>query len=89
MNTLTTAIRAATGTAIHAAIELATYRDQAAARLHRHLHAGLRDGREQGSGVVETIIIVAGFAGLAFVVYLAVSDKVHGWIDKIPGASGP
>lgn len=51
--------------------------------------ADLRDQRDRGSGVVETIIIVAGFAGLAFAVYLAVSDKVNGWISKIPGSTGP
>ncbi|WP_301175504.1 hypothetical protein [Actinomadura geliboluensis] len=45
--------------------------------------------RDRGSGVVETIIIVAGFAGLAFTVYLAVAGKVNGWISKIPGSSGP
>lgn len=44
---------------------------------------------DRGSGVVETVIIVAGFAGLAFTVYIAVSGKVNGWISKIPGASGP
>lgn len=53
------------------------------------LAADLRDRRDRGSGVVETIIIVAGFAGLAFVVYMAVSSKVHGWINKIPGSTGP
>lgn len=57
-------------------------------RGHR-LASDLRDRADRGSGVVETIIIVAGFAGLAFAVYLAVSNKVNGWIDKIPGASGP
>jgi hypothetical protein len=55
----------------------------------RRLVAALRERGDRGSGVVETIIIVAGFAGLAFVVYMAVSSKVHGWIGKIPGASGP
>lgn len=55
----------------------------------QRLAADLRDRGDRGSGVVETIIIVAGFAGLAFAVYLAVSNKVNGWIDKIPGASGP
>jgi hypothetical protein len=51
--------------------------------------AGLDVRRDRGSGVVETIIIVAGFAGLAFTVYLAVAGKVNGWISKIPGSSGP
>jgi hypothetical protein len=55
----------------------------------QRLAVDLRDRSDRGSGVVETIIIVAGFAGLAFAVYLAVSSKVHGWINKIPGASGP
>jgi hypothetical protein len=55
----------------------------------QRLTAELRDRGDRGSGVVETIIIVAGFAGLAFVVYMAVSSKVHGWIGKIPGSTGP
>jgi hypothetical protein len=55
----------------------------------RQLAAQLRDRGDRGSGVVETIIITAGFAGLAFVVYMAVSSKVHSWIDKIPGSTGP
>jgi hypothetical protein len=55
----------------------------------QELTAELRDRGDRGSGVVETIIIVAGFAGLAFVVYMAVSSKVHGWISKIPGSTGP
>lgn len=55
----------------------------------QQLAADLRDRSDRGSGVVETIIIVAGFAGLAFVVYMAVSSKVEGWINKIPGATGP
>ena len=50
--------------------------------------AELNTRRDRGSGVVETIIIVAGFAGLAFTVYLAVAGKVNGWISKIPGSSG-
>lgn len=54
----------------------------------QRLAADLRDRGDRGSGVVETIILVAGFAGLAFAVYLAVSSKVHGWIDEIPGATG-
>ncbi|WP_433476554.1 hypothetical protein ACQPZP_05570 [Spirillospora sp. CA-142024] len=55
----------------------------------RWLAGDMRDRSDRGSGVVETIIIVAGFAGLAFVVYMAVSSKVHGWISKIPGSTGP
>jgi hypothetical protein len=55
----------------------------------QRLVTDLRDRGDRGSGVVETIIIVAGFAGLAFVVYMAVSSKVEGWINKIPGATGP
>ncbi|TDB96926.1 hypothetical protein [Actinomadura sp. 7K534] len=51
--------------------------------------ADLDSDRDRGSGVVETIIIVAGFAGLAFTVYLAVAGKVNGWINKIPGSTGP
>ncbi|SEG26223.1 hypothetical protein SAMN04489712_104125 [Thermomonospora echinospora] len=45
----------------------------------------LREDSARGSNVVETIIIVAGFAGLAFTIYLAVSGKVQNWINKIPG----
>ncbi|MFA1549919.1 hypothetical protein [Actinomadura chokoriensis] len=55
----------------------------------QRIAADVRGRGDRGSGVVETIIIVAGFAGLAFAVYLAVSSKVNGWIDKIPGATGP
>ncbi|MBO2465986.1 hypothetical protein [Actinomadura violacea] len=55
----------------------------------QRLAAEVRNRGDRGSGVVETIIIVAGFAGLAFVVYMAVSSKVHGWIGKIPGSTGP
>lgn len=51
--------------------------------------ADLNSDRDRGSGVVETVIIVAGFAGLAFTVYLAVAGKVNGWISKIPGSTGP
>jgi hypothetical protein len=57
------------------------------ALLNRYADLDVR--RDRGSGVVETIIIVAGFAGLAFTVYLAVAGKVNGWISKIPGSSGP
>ncbi|RAY12959.1 hypothetical protein DPM19_23435 [Actinomadura craniellae] len=48
-----------------------------------------RKRSDRGSNVVETIIIVAGFASLAFMIYLAVSGKVRGWINKIPGTVGP
>jgi hypothetical protein len=41
-------------------------------------------GRDRGANVVETIIIVAGFAILAAAIYAAVSGKVHTWITKIP-----
>ncbi|GAA2456023.1 hypothetical protein GCM10010191_89170 [Actinomadura vinacea] len=44
-----------------------------------------RNGSDRGASVVETIILVAGFAGLAFTIYLAVKGKVHNWINKIPG----
>jgi hypothetical protein len=40
--------------------------------------------RDRGAGVVETIIIVAGFAILAAAIYAAVSGRVHAWIAKIP-----
>ncbi|MCO5999777.1 hypothetical protein [Actinoallomurus rhizosphaericola] len=39
---------------------------------------------DRGANVVETIIIVAGFAILAAAIYAAVSGKVHAWIAKIP-----
>lgn len=49
-----------------------------------------RAGRtDRGSSVVETIILVAGFAGVAFVIYLAVKGKVASWIAKIPGDTAP
>jgi hypothetical protein len=41
-------------------------------------------GRDRGANVVETIIIVAGFAILAAAIYAAVAGKVHTWIAKIP-----
>ena len=59
------------------------------AALNRLAALELRFRDDRGSGVVETIIIVAGFAGLAFTVYLAVAGKVDGWISRIPGPSGP
>jgi hypothetical protein len=49
------------------------------------LREAIRGERDRGSSVVETIILVAGFATLAFTIYLAVSGKVHSWISKIPG----
>ncbi|WP_395111522.1 hypothetical protein [Actinomadura sp. SCN-SB] len=55
---------------------------------HRHLdrlREQARTRHDRGSSVVETIILVAGFAGLAFTIYLAVSGKVQSWIGKIPG----
>lgn len=53
--------------------------------LDERMERARRDSPERGSNVVETIIIVAGFAGLAFTIYLAVSGKVQAWINKIPG----
>lgn len=41
-------------------------------------------GRDRGANVVETIIIVAGFAILAAAIYAAVGGRVHAWIAKIP-----
>ena len=41
-------------------------------------------GRDRGANVVETIIIVAGFAILAAAIYTAVSGKVQAWIAKMP-----
>ncbi|GLY86018.1 hypothetical protein [Actinoallomurus iriomotensis] len=43
-----------------------------------------RLGEDRGANVVETIIIVAGFAILAAGIYAAVSGKVHTWIAKMP-----
>jgi hypothetical protein len=43
-----------------------------------------RLGGDRGANVVETIIIVAGFAILAAGIYAAVSGKVHAWIAKMP-----
>lgn len=40
--------------------------------------------RDRGANVVETIIIVAGFAILAAAIYTTVAGKVHTWIAKIP-----
>jgi hypothetical protein len=41
-------------------------------------------GADRGANVVETIIIVAGFAVLAAGIYAAVAGKVSSWITKIP-----
>ena len=46
--------------------------------------AQARTSRDRGSNVAETIIIVGGFAMLAFAIYTAVSGKVQTWIAKIP-----
>ena len=43
-----------------------------------------RAGEDRGANVVETIIIVAGFAILAAGIYTAVSGKVQTWIAKMP-----
>jgi hypothetical protein len=64
-----------------AAVAALTFLEERMERARRDL----RDGPQRGSNVVETIIIVAGFAGLAFTIYLAVSGKVQAWINKIPG----
>lgn len=52
------------------------------ARATQHLRAHARQDR--GANVVETIIIVAGFAILAAGIYAAVAGKVHTWIAKMP-----
>ena len=54
------------------------------ARLLIRLRENAARGRDQGANVVETIIIVAGFAVLAAGIYAAVGGKVHTWIAKIP-----
>jgi hypothetical protein len=53
-------------------------------RLPARLAALARAGEDRGANVVETIIIVAGFAILAAGIYAAVSGKVHTWIAKMP-----
>lgn len=58
-----------------------------AGRWSRHwarVRVAAQTGRDRGANVVETIIIVAGFAILAAAIYAAVSGKVHTWIAKIP-----
>ncbi|GAB2841494.1 hypothetical protein GCM10027176_51680 [Actinoallomurus bryophytorum] len=64
---------------------------QRAARLTTRLIARLavlpdraRPSADRGANVVETIIIVAGFAILAAGIYAAVSGKVQAWIAKMP-----
>ena len=52
--------------------------------LHARATARLRTGEDRGANVVETIIIVAGFAILAAGIYTAVSGKVQTWIAKMP-----
>jgi hypothetical protein len=53
-------------------------------RVREAVRARSAEGRDRGANVVETIIIVAGFAILAAAIYAAVSGKVHTWIAKIP-----
>lgn len=48
------------------------------------LPARVRAREDRGANVVETIIIVAGFAILAAGIYAAVAGKVHAWIAKMP-----
>jgi hypothetical protein len=48
------------------------------------LPARVRTREDRGANVVETIIIVAGFAILAAGIYAAVAGKVHTWIAKMP-----
>jgi hypothetical protein len=52
--------------------------------LHTQAVARTRARGDRGANVVETIIIVAGFAVLAGAVLAAVSGKVHAWIAKMP-----
>lgn len=52
------------------------------ARAKQSVQAGA--GADRGANVVETIIIVAGFAILAAGIYAAVAGKVHAWIAKMP-----
>jgi hypothetical protein len=49
-----------------------------------HRRARTDSERDRGANVVETIMIVAGFAAIAGAVVLAVKGKVQGWIDRIP-----
>ncbi|GAA4617251.1 hypothetical protein GCM10023195_76940 [Actinoallomurus liliacearum] len=55
-----------------------------ATRIRETLRARSAEGKDRGANVVETIIIVAGFAVLAAGIYAAVSGRVHAWIAKIP-----
>jgi hypothetical protein len=50
----------------------------------RYERARTTPERDRGANVVETIVIVAGFAAIAAFVYTAVRGKVTGWISKIP-----
>ncbi|RSN56591.1 hypothetical protein DMH08_25035 [Actinomadura sp. WAC 06369] len=77
------------GGTMHKLTTAATRLTVAALNHRARLLAAMREHPDRGSSTVETIIIVAGFAGLAFTIYLAASEKVEGWIDKIPGATGP
>jgi hypothetical protein len=54
------------------------------ARAHKGVQTRADRGRDRGANVVETIIIVAGFAILAAGIYAAVAGKVHTWIAKMP-----
>ena len=68
--------RAGQALAIGTVLVLATVWDRA--------HTRPDEDKDRGANVVETIIIVAGFAILAAAIYSAVSGKVHAWISKIP-----
>lgn len=48
------------------------------------VHERARFQPDHGANVVETIMIVAGFAAIAGVLVLAVKGKVQNWIDQIP-----
>jgi hypothetical protein len=50
----------------------------------RYEQARTNPQRDRGANVVETIMIVAGFAAIAALIYTAVRGKVTGWISKIP-----
>ncbi len=63
--------------------QLLQRRHRFAAWLAVQATARLRTG-DRGANVVETVIIVAGFAILAAAILAAIDGKVHAWIAKIP-----
>jgi hypothetical protein len=52
--------------------------------LHQQARSRAHSEPDHGANVIETIMIVAGFAAIAGALVLAVKGKVQGWIDQIP-----